>query len=259
MKIARLLRRMDVILSSVSSRRRGKLLIGPKQVDHHLFPPIPTHTHTRTPRHRQTGGAGKSVGVCACVCVWDGAHPSVYNIIISLSLSYTSKLRPCTHKPEGCRHSTTHTHAQELEKEKRRAELNWESHLRVNQKLFNALILDQNAEPMRIGRISGHRRRHMKKKERNKVSNITTPHRPQVNVRPTGGLSIHQSFPPHTHTKEEFVLHLFFPSSGVAAMSQYLLTLPNRMGHLKNKTKQGDATTTTTTTKSLSLSFQSNT
>lgn len=180
-------------------------MIGPKQVDHHHLFPSYTYTHTRTPRHGQTGGTGKSVGVCVCVCVWDGRRASQCIQYHHKSLSYTSKLRPCTHKPEGCRHSTTHT--QEIEK--RRGESKIGSRiLRVNQKLFNALILDQNLGPMRIGRISGHRRRHMKKK---KVSNITTPHT-QANVRPTGGLSIHQSLPPHTQKRSLFYTCFFHPA-----------------------------------------------
>jgi hypothetical protein len=186
---------MDVILSSVCRKGEGEIIDRPKnKLIIISSPPIPTHTHERWDIGRQEELAN------LLVCVWDGRRASQCIQYHHKSLSYTSKLRPCTHKPEGCRHSTTHT--QELEK--RRGESKIGSRiLRVNQKLFNALILDQNLEPMRIGRISGHRRRHMEK-----VSNITTPHT-QVNVRPTGGLSIHQSLPP-THTKEEFVLHLFF-------------------------------------------------
>jgi hypothetical protein len=85
---------------------------------------------------------------------------------------------------------------------------------------------------MRIGRISGHRRRHMKK-----VSNITTPHT-QVNVRPTGGLSIHQSLPPHTQKRS-----LFYTCFSIQRSSSHVsifIDAPEPNGTLK-KTQRGDA------------------
>lgn len=85
---------------------------------------------------------------------------------------------------------------------------------------------------MRIGRISGHRRRHMKK-----VSNITTPHT-QVNVRPTGGLSIHQSLPPHTQKRSSF--YTCFSIQRSSSHVSIFIDAPEPNGTLK-KTQRGDA------------------
>jgi hypothetical protein len=125
---------MDVILSSVCRKGEGEIIDRPKnKLIIISSPPIPTHTHERWDIGRQEELAN------LLVCVWDGRRASQCIQYHHKSLSYTSKLRPCTHKPEGCRHSTTHT--QELEKRRGKSKIGSRI-LRVNQKLFNALILD---------------------------------------------------------------------------------------------------------------------